>query len=54
MQNPCSFAAGPALMAAVTHDVLRPLSSAELARVEPGAPADRLGALASHVIGQRR
>ncbi|KAF6255494.1 DNA polymerase alpha/epsilon subunit B-domain-containing protein [Scenedesmus sp. NREL 46B-D3] len=54
LQNPCSFAAGPALLAAVTHDVLRPLSSAELARVAPGAPADRLAALASHVIGQRR
>ncbi|WIA13462.1 hypothetical protein OEZ85_007042 [Tetradesmus obliquus] len=54
LQNPCSFAAGPALLAAVTHDVLRPLSSAELARVDPAAPADRLGALASHVIGQRR
>jgi hypothetical protein len=54
LQNPCSFAAGPALLAAVTHDVLRPLSSAELARVEPGAPVDRLAALASHVIGQRR
>lgn len=54
LQSPCTFAAGPALLGASTSDVLRHLSAAELAKNAPGAPADRLAALASHVVGQRR
>lgn len=54
LQNPCSFTVDGLLLAGVTTDMLRHLSSVELAKTEPGVPADRLGALASHVIGQRR
>jgi hypothetical protein len=54
LQNPCSFAAGPVLMAAQTTDVLRHLSSVELAKNAAGVQTDRLAALASHVVGQRR
>lgn len=54
LQNPCSFAAGPVLMAAQTTDLLRHMSSVELAKNAAGVQTDRLAALASHVIGQRR
>lgn len=54
LQNPCSFSADGLVMSGVTTDVLRHLSSVELAKTEPGVTADRLGALASHVLGQRR
>lgn len=42
------------LLAGVTADILKHLSGAELAKTEPGVSTDRVGALASHVIGQRR
>ncbi|KAF8059983.1 POLA2 [Scenedesmus sp. PABB004] len=54
LQNPCSFDAAGVRLAGSTTDVLRHLSAVELAKATPGAPADRLAALASHVVGQRR
>lgn len=51
-QNPCCFDAGGALVVAATsHDVLRNLAGAELQR---GPHTDRIAALASHLLGQRR
>jgi hypothetical protein len=54
LQNPCSFSAGPLLMAAQTTDVLRHMSSVELAKNAAGGQTDRLAALSSHILGQRR
>ena len=45
----CAYA-----VAAAAADVLRHMSSVELAKNAVGVPVDRLSALASHVIGQRR
>jgi DNA polymerase alpha subunit B len=52
LQNPSLFdAGGAAVVGAASHDVLRHLAGAELQR---GPHADRLAALASHLLGQRR
>lgn len=52
LQNPALFDAGGAMtVGACSHDALRHLAGAELQR---GPQADRMAALASHLLGQRR
>lgn len=52
LQNPALFDAGGLLtIAATSQDVLRALAGSELQR---GPQADRIAALASHLLGQRR
>lgn len=51
LQNPCTLRLDGLALSCVTQDVLRHLSASELQR---GPASDRISALASHVLGQRR
>lgn len=50
LPNPCTFSVDGITLGACSHDVLRDLSAVELSK----GVGDRMAALASHLVAQRR